>query len=451
MANFGFNPYGKELNGKIMLKNSLEDTQNHGCKGVQPSKQNWHSFILLDRSKDKQNCSVAHQAKMANEAGYSMVIVIDYEYQDLEYINIEDEYHLTNLSIPVIILKPNDGFILKNFIQSKGETEVKVYFNPPNKLEVPQIEFFLDTMDWNSYVFLMNFKDLNEQIKDKQITFTPKFPTFSCYSCEKNGYLLPSPDCLGNGRYCSVDPDGQLNSNNQSGKDATKEKIRSICVYQNFDLQKWLKYQTCFAASCMNLSSTFLDNCSRDCQNKHEIANAKVEACYKNSFYYESGSTNQYQGFNEEEMRNRLLEQEMKDYNNANIPNWPALRVNGKVFKGDINERWTTFEFICQGFVDEPKTCREWNNWNLGDKMPTPWSYKQHFWTHLFEYLSGFGIIFGFVFTIIYCHKKQVNQDLSKQLSLQVNSQISQYYALNSSGNASMTARIKQDEEIQNI
>lgn len=38
--------------------------------------------------------------------------------------------------------------------------------------------------------------------------FVPRFPLYSDAKAEKNNFSYPHPDCLGNGRYCSFDPDG---------------------------------------------------------------------------------------------------------------------------------------------------------------------------------------------------------------------------------------------------
>lgn len=72
--------------------------------------------MLLNRSNDKLNCSVALQAQKAADSGYSMLVIINNKEEDLEYLDIEDEYNLTNLSIPIIIIRPNDGVILKSFV-----------------------------------------------------------------------------------------------------------------------------------------------------------------------------------------------------------------------------------------------------------------------------------------------------------------------------------------------
>lgn len=62
-------------------------------------------------------------------------------------------------------------------------------------------------------MFVINLENLLEILEDKAI-FSPHFPIFSCYECEANNFVYPHPDCLGNGRYCSRDPDGSENYNN---------------------------------------------------------------------------------------------------------------------------------------------------------------------------------------------------------------------------------------------
>lgn len=88
-------------------------------------------------------------------------------------------------------------------------------------------------------------------------------------------------------------------------------------------------------------------------------------------------------------MKNYYLDRELDDWNNSNAMVWPALIVNGLPFKGDLNSSAATFEFICQGFIDEPKVCRSWDDWDFGEPTPTLETYKKHFIENIVFYSFG--------------------------------------------------------------
>lgn len=34
--------------------------------------------------------------------------------------------------------------------------------------------------------------------------------------------------------------------------------------------------------------------------------------------------------------------------------------------QGDLSKREAAWEFLCQGFAEEPKVCQNWDNWRFG-------------------------------------------------------------------------------------
>lgn len=67
-------------------------------------------------------------------------------------------------------------------------------------------------MNWSSYEFLAHIADFLEEIKydTKILNFEAHFPITECYECKINNFSINHPDCLGNGRYCSVNTNNLL-------------------------------------------------------------------------------------------------------------------------------------------------------------------------------------------------------------------------------------------------
>lgn len=110
-----------------------------------------------------------------------MIVIIDNIEEDLEFIDVKDIYHEARLSIPVIIISPSDGDMLLTYMGDK--TNIEVFFPPPNKRKVADIKFWVDTMDWSSYTFLINMKKLFEEIDSSYYHFEAHFPLTNCVSC----------------------------------------------------------------------------------------------------------------------------------------------------------------------------------------------------------------------------------------------------------------------------
>lgn len=112
-------------------------------------------------------------------------------------------------------------------------------------------------------------------------------------------------------------------------------------------MDRWLDYQIGFASTCMNLASTALTDCAYGVMER--IKDLKIEhvtECYKNSFY-SIDKSERYVVFDDEKMKNKLLDNELEMWNKSDVLSYPALVINGQPFKGDLNEKEATFEFIC--------------------------------------------------------------------------------------------------------
>jgi len=77
--------------------------------------------------------------------------------------------------------------------------------------KIVEYEYWMSSMDYNSYKFLNTFKDYDVRMR-KYTTFTPHYAMFYNYESKHSNWTKnpDSDDCISMGRYCSIDPGIEL-------------------------------------------------------------------------------------------------------------------------------------------------------------------------------------------------------------------------------------------------
>ena len=187
-------------------------------------------------------------------------------------------------------------------------------------------------------------------------TFTPHYITLSCGASDPN---IPfcQVQCINNGRYCQLDPDGDLSSG-YSGKDVVLENLRSLCVSKEATSagKSWLWWQfiTQIGTSCSLKKSTYSPTCADAVISGLGLSPDAVRQCM---------------GDTTSDMVNPVLQGErdsqISNGRRGDIAFFPTLIANGVQYRGDI-ENASVLEFVCSGFnlADAPSLC-------LGDTVIT--------------------------------------------------------------------------------
>lgn len=158
--------------------------------------------------------------------------------------------------------------------------------------------------------------------------------------------------CTNNGRYCSTDPDNDLDEG-ISGADVVVESLRRICIWKLYGEEdgigyEWWTYVNKFYFMC-DTPEFFTDkNCIKDVYSHSGIDMDKVQACMDDS------------GGVEGDNQNTLLDEEIDAKDRTGVVILPAAYVNRAVIRGALEFR-TIFGAICAGYVagTEPDICLE--------------------------------------------------------------------------------------------
>lgn len=204
--------------------------------------------------------------------------------------------------------------------------------------------------------FMNDFSHTAQALQKGGFTsFTPHYITLSCGSDPSIPFC--QAQCVNNGRYCQLDPDGDLTSG-YSGRDVVLENLRSLCVHKvatsNGSPWLWWQFATKVGAVCSLKTGAYNPACAEGVISGLGLSPDAVRACM---------------GDTTSDAANPVLQGErdaqVSNGRRGDIAFFPTLIANGVQYRGDI-ENASVLEFICAGFALEnaPPLC-------LGDDVIT--------------------------------------------------------------------------------
>lgn len=142
-----------------------------------------------------------------------------------------------------------------NFIDQNPNTNILTFFDfvRPNTSNIVSYEYWMSSMDYDSYDFIINFIDVHMEFKNL-VNFTPHYALWYCVHCKAENYTVNDNEelCLSGGRYCAPDPDG---SGPFEGYIVVEEDLRQLCIYKQYP-KGWWEYTYRFRDECLvNINS----------------------------------------------------------------------------------------------------------------------------------------------------------------------------------------------------
>jgi len=202
--------------------------------------------------------------------------------------------------------------------------------------------------------FLRTFQDAAIALGDRAY-FTPHMYIYdglksNCVSFEGENQCYNL--CTNNGRYCSTDPDNDLDKG-ISGADVVVESLRRICIWKEYGQDdgvgvEWWNYVNEFMFRCDTPEFFTNKNCIKDVYTHSGIDKDKIESCMVDS------------GGVDDDSKNLLLDAEIEAKDKVGVVIIPATYVNRAIIRGAL-EFQTVFGAVCSGFVagTEPAICME--------------------------------------------------------------------------------------------
>ncbi len=361
-AMFGVPSYASQITGRIYYATS-EDGKD-GCEPLNPEDfPDGEKIIMVDRG----SCTFTEKVRHIQNAGGTAGIIVDnVEENFLPYMG--DDGSGLDIYVPSILITMETGDDIKEALGDNYDDPVilTIKWSLPQPDGRVEWELWTSSNDPESRQFKSTFGESNKNLGEHAM-FTPRYFVLSG---ESSGCLLEYINC-GNqcdpsGRYCSADPDDDL-EDGLSGFDILEENIRQICMFEELNntghADLWFDYSTNYIKQCCEPSGDFItgsctlddwgETCSYNVMSDLNIDTDKVKTCVTNSW--------------NDDGTNTILEKEMTDRYDDSIYFMPSVMVNNSPYRGTLNCPFPVnayscgiLEAICAGYLEgtEPETCK---------------------------------------------------------------------------------------------
>jgi len=133
-------------------------------------------------------------------------VIIDDSANDIRDIIMSDDGTGAGIRIPSMLISKKDGKILKDFLRTASAEEAAqaslsaefIMRNPDNTVEW---SLWYTSSNDRALDFIKYFHEDIEKFSADDVSFSPKFVTWSCTSCEKD---FKQKECVSDGKYCAM-------------------------------------------------------------------------------------------------------------------------------------------------------------------------------------------------------------------------------------------------------
>jgi hypothetical protein len=323
-----------------------------------------YPFILMV---DRGDCTFVKKVRNAQRSGAAGVIIADNtclcsagskcvpddeaeECESKEPI-MADDGSGADITIPSFLMFKQDADPIKNSLKENAMVRMEMAWALPRPDDRVEYELWTTPKDMVSRPLQRKFREIAVAL-GQNAKFTPHMYVYDGLNA---GCKAPDGQnqcynlCTNNGRYCSTDPDDDLDSG-LSGADVVTESLRRACIWQEYGVDgigiPWWDYITEFLFRCDQEEFFTNEVCIKDAMTHSEIDHAKIKGCMEDS------------GGLENDGPNTLLESELTAREAAGVVILPSFYVNSAPLRGALTIG-EVFEAICAGYASgsEPDVC----------------------------------------------------------------------------------------------
>lgn len=322
-------------------------------------------FILLV---DRGGCTFVTKVRNAQKSGASGVIIAENtclcsDVQCVEVNNgdecqtsepiMADDGSGSDITIPAFLMFKHDADLVKDEVMKGNIVQIEMQWALPRPDDRVEYDLWTTPTEFVSSYFLTEFLDVAKAL-GQQAYFTPHLFIFDgkTNGCAGAGVNQCYTLCTNNGRYCAMDPDGDLNLG-ASGADVVEESLRRICIWKHYGEEdgigsQWWNYVNTFTTTCTTSTLFHDEKCVQSVLKKAKIDDKVIDQCIRDSGGLVADTTN------------AILEDEINDQVRRGVVILPSAYVNNVPIRGAINVN-NVFGAICAGYSygTEPKICKK--------------------------------------------------------------------------------------------
>ena len=372
------------------------------------------------------SCSFAQKARNAQNAGASMLIVINLGNTPINNVIFEEESN--DIYIPVALINYSDGNIIENFIKSNRGSKIlaEVNFSPKKKKKFVDFKFFFSSSEPRAYDFIGNITNYLNKFGD-QVIFTPYYVVHqSPYYFEGN--YKNNINCLSRGAYCYFPKTSTII---REGHKILLEDLRQKCLFKltkDKSSSIYYEYMKTFSRECINYRKIISDSCSRNTLEILGIPENYLDKCVAESFGVNDLHSSSY--FDKE---NVILRDEYNEILRYKLTSFPAVVINDVSLTGIIKKEAIITQ-LCNSVQEKPDFCSYMTGYTIENKKSGPLSKKV-------IYFLIFLLIFVNISLFIMCRNyiiQKINDKVNSgsiDIDSRINNVINNYFALKSSSN----------------
>ena len=297
-------------------------------------------------------CSFAQKARNAQNAGASMLIVINVGNTPINNVIFTDDSN--DIYIPVALINNNDGKLIEDFIKYNSDIKIltEVNFSPRNEKSIVDFKFFFSSSEPRAYDLLGNLTKYIDKFGN-QINFIPHYVVHqNPYYVEENPQS--NINCLSRGVYCYFPKETTII---QEGQKILLEDIRQKCMYKlskEKSLKLYYEYMSYFSKECIKNRQNSLNSlCSQNVLSKLGYPENYLDKCIADSF---GVSVDELSSLFYIDKENKILKEEYNEILNYKLTSFPAVIINEKPLSGLIKEEKIIIN-LCNNVKIKPSFC----------------------------------------------------------------------------------------------
>jgi PA domain len=266
---------------------------------------------------------------------------------------LADDGSGADIGIPSFLLFKLDADAIKAELQANHPVQIELSWNLPRPDDRVEYDLWTTPSDMVSRDLLGSYKSVAEAL-GRHSHFTPHMYIYDgiiagCRSFPEQNYC--GTLCTNGQRYCSKDPDGDVNKG-VSGAHVVHESLRRLCIWSSYGASngvgtEWWDYVALFDERCAATAGTYNDDtCIQDVYTASGIESVHIENCMINS------------GGTEQDRPNALFDLELAARAKQGAVVIPSMFVNTAMIRGPLNVN-NLFTAVCSAYFDgtTPESC----------------------------------------------------------------------------------------------
>jgi hypothetical protein len=331
---------------------------------------------------DRGDCSFVTKARSAQLLGASALIIADVKCMcgDQECLAnqldqggdtscqknmpvMADDGTGSDIVIPTVLMWTMDANPIKEVLVRKEPVFMELSWpvDPVPAGSKVEYELWSTPFDYNAKDFQTTWRDTVDKFEERTV-FTPHLYIYDGIKggCRNetepnNPRNLCHSMCSNVGRYCVIDPDGDLDSG-ITGQDVIEESLRRLCIWEHYGkdgvgIEYW-DYMNYFLGNCENIFYFSDQGCIDTSFTHANIDKSEIEQCMADTGGLESSSVN------------ALLEKQIDKGKSRGIIMLPTKFVNDMPLRGSLTSS-NVFNALCASFgedTNKPEVCLNCQN-----------------------------------------------------------------------------------------